>query len=124
MTYSVGFAFLESEKEETIIRALETCKTMLKDQENMTQVIVTHCDTTLMNSIATVFPTSSILLCKYHITKNVKSRVKPAVGMKQVKREDAKLVKPGVCKNKIWLCIWPLILMITMHCFLENNFVH
>lgn len=27
------------------------------------------------------------------------------------------------CKNKIWLSIWPLVLMITKYCFLENNFI-
>lgn len=39
--FSVGFAFLESEKEVTVTRALEMCKTLLKDHENMSNVIVT-----------------------------------------------------------------------------------
>lgn len=93
---SLGFAFLESEKEDNVIHASEMCKTILKDKENMSQVIITGCDTTLMNPVGTVFPTSLTLLCKYYITKNVRSRVKLAVGTKQVKLQDGKMVKPGV----------------------------
>lgn len=33
-TYSVGFAFPESEKEENVTWALEVCQTMLKDKED------------------------------------------------------------------------------------------
>ncbi|XP_050878002.1 protein FAR1-RELATED SEQUENCE 5-like [Lathyrus oleraceus] len=40
-TFSVGFAFLESEKEVTVTWALEMCKTLLKEHENMSNVIVT-----------------------------------------------------------------------------------
>ncbi|XP_058747029.1 uncharacterized protein LOC131620019 [Vicia villosa] len=58
-------------------------------------------DTTLMNSVATVFLTSYALLCKYHITKNVKGRVKPAVETKQIACEDGKLVKTDVIVEKI-----------------------
>ena len=47
------------------------------------------------------FSTSSALLCKYHITKNVRSQVKLAVGTKQVKGGDGKTVKPGVVVEKI-----------------------
>ncbi|XP_050875059.1 uncharacterized protein LOC127078669 [Lathyrus oleraceus] len=54
-TYSIGFAFLESEKEENVPWALEVFREM------------------------------------YHITKNVRSRVKPTVGKKQIKVEDGKM---------------------------------
>lgn len=64
MTFSVNFSFLESEKEDNVTRALEMCKTILKDQENMS-VIVTDRDTSLMNLVAMVFPISFALLCKY-----------------------------------------------------------
>ncbi|XP_058758088.1 protein FAR1-RELATED SEQUENCE 6-like [Vicia villosa] len=68
-TYFVGFAFLECEKEDKFVWALEVCWSMLKDQEDMPKVIVINQDTTLMNSFATVFPSSYALLCRYHITK-------------------------------------------------------
>lgn len=66
---SVGFSFLECKKEDNVTWALEIFNTILKDQGNMHLVIITDCDTTLMNLVATAFPTPSILLCKYHITK-------------------------------------------------------
>lgn len=101
MTYSVDFAFLESEKEDNITWALEICKSMLKDKKYMPHVIITDRDTTIMNSVAMVFPTSSILFCKYHITKNVRSRVKPTIDTKQVRNEDGKIVKHGVVVENI-----------------------
>ena len=59
----------------------------------MPKAIVTDHDTTLMNVIAKVFPSSYALLCRYHITKNVRSRVKIAAGTKQIESEDGKMVK-------------------------------
>lgn len=84
------------------------CKSMLKDKKNMAQFIITDRDIALMNSVATVFPTSSALLCKYHIIKNVRSRVKHVVGTKQVKCDYDKIVKLDVVVEKIvdaWNCI-------------------
>ncbi|XP_050896317.1 protein FAR1-RELATED SEQUENCE 6-like [Lathyrus oleraceus] len=100
-TYYVGFAFLEREKEENVTWALEVCREMLKDQEEMLKVIVTDRYTSLMNSVAKVFPTSYALLCSCHTTKNVRSRVKVAVGTKQIKVEDGKMVKAGLIVEKI-----------------------
>src|ERR1044072_8620348 len=77
------------------------CRSMLKDQEDMPKVVVIDRDTTLMNVVAIVFSTSSTLLCRYHITTNVRSRVKPVVWSKQVAGEDGKLVKSGVIVDKI-----------------------
>lgn len=48
-----------------------------------------------------VFPTSYVLLCRCHITKNVRSQVKPAVGAKQINAKDGKMVKTGVIMEKI-----------------------
>ncbi|XP_058768856.1 protein FAR1-RELATED SEQUENCE 4-like [Vicia villosa] len=78
-TFSVGFAFLECEKEDNFTWALRICKTLLVDPYNMPSVIVTDRDNALMNPIGTVFPTSTVLLCQYHIIKNVRSKLKPAI---------------------------------------------
>lgn len=67
----------------------------------MPQVLITDRNTTLMNSITIVFLTSPALHCKYHITKNVRSRVKYVVDTKRVKHEDGKLTKPGVVVENI-----------------------
>ncbi|XP_050902470.1 uncharacterized protein LOC127113951 [Lathyrus oleraceus] len=100
-TYSIGFAFLESGKEENVTRALKVCQSMLKDQEEMPKVIVIGHNTVLMNSVANVFPTSYALLCRYPITKNVRSQVKSAIGAKQINVEDGKMVKEDVVVEKI-----------------------
>lgn len=81
-TYYVGFAFQESIKEKNVTWDLDVCWTMFKDKEDTPKVIITDRDTALMNSVSKVFPTSYTLLCRYHITKNVSSQVKPAVGTK------------------------------------------
>ncbi|XP_058783561.1 uncharacterized protein LOC131658266 [Vicia villosa] len=70
-TFLVRFAFLESEKEDNVTWALDICKSLLKDPQNMPSVIVTDRDNTLMNAVGSMFPTSYALLCRYHITKNV-----------------------------------------------------
>lgn len=101
-TFLVGFAFLESEKENNVTWTLKICKTMLKNQENMSNVIVTDHNTALMNSVAKVFHTLYALLCKYHVTKNVRSRLKP-VGGTRIKGEDGKMVKPGVVLERKWI---------------------
>ncbi|XP_050917826.1 uncharacterized protein LOC127135052 [Lathyrus oleraceus] len=79
-TYSVGFTFLKSEKEENFTWALEVCRAMLKDQVEM-------------------------LKSWYPITNNVRSRVKPAVGKKHIEFEDRKMVKAGVIVEKI-IDVW------------------
>lgn len=69
MIFSIDFAFLKSEKENNVTWTLKVRRTILKDQENMSQVILTDRDITLMNSVANVFSTPYTLLCRYHITK-------------------------------------------------------
>lgn len=63
MVFSVGFAILESEKEENVTWALEMCKTILKNQENVPQVTIINRNTTLMNFVChTVFDIVRITL--------------------------------------------------------------
>ncbi|XP_058785176.1 uncharacterized protein LOC131660062 [Vicia villosa] len=62
-----------------------------------------------MNSVATIFPSSYALLYRYHITKNVRSRVKPAVGTEHIAGKDGKLVKAGVIVEKI-MDAWNVII--------------
>src|SRR4051812_1550452 len=108
-TYSVGFAFLECEKEENFMWALGICKSLLVDQEVMPNVVVTDRDNALMNAVDTVFPTSTALLCRYHITCNVRSKLKPAVGTKDRLDENGKFVKAGVVVDRI-MAAWRGIL--------------
>lgn len=67
----------------------------------MPEVIVTHHDIALMNSVAKVFHNSYPLLYRYHNTKNVRSRVKLAVGKKQIKGEYIITFKASVIEEII-----------------------
>lgn len=74
---------------------------MLKDQVEMPKVIVTDYDIGLMNSVAKVFHNSYIRLCRYHITKNVRSQVKLAVDTNHIELRDGKMVKAGEVMEKV-----------------------
>lgn len=104
-----GFIFLGSDKEENVIWALEVCMTFLKDQENMPNVIVIDRNISLMNLVAKMFPTSYALLCRYHITKNVRSRRRHVVRTKQIKGGDGKMAKASVILESI-LDVWNFII--------------
>lgn len=86
---------------------------MLKDKKDTPKFIITNRDTTLMNLVTKVFPTSYTLLCRYHITKNVKSRLKPAVGTTKFKGEDKKMVKASVIVERI-MNAWNVIINSSM----------
>ncbi|XP_058746055.1 uncharacterized protein LOC131618923 [Vicia villosa] len=77
-------------------------------QVEMPKAIVTNGDTALMNAVAKIFPSSNALLCRYHITCNVKSKVKSALGTKQVETNGGKSVKPGVIVEQI-MDAWTLL---------------
>lgn len=77
-TYYVGFAFLECDKEDNFTWAFEVCRKLLKDQGKLPKVIVTDLNIALMKSVVKVLTFSNALFCRYHITKNERSRVKPA----------------------------------------------
>jgi hypothetical protein len=76
LSFNVGFAFLKNEKEDNFIWALETCKSLLKSKEAMPKVIVTDRDKSLMNVVDVVFPNSTALVCRYHVSKNVRKNFK------------------------------------------------
>ncbi|XP_058783365.1 uncharacterized protein LOC131658045 [Vicia villosa] len=61
--FSVGFAFLKCEKEGNVTWALDICKSLLKDPQNMPSVIVSDRDKALMNAVGSVFPTFYAVLC-------------------------------------------------------------
>ncbi|XP_058768454.1 uncharacterized protein LOC131642199 [Vicia villosa] len=67
----------------------------------MPKEIVTDRGPALMNVVAKVFPSSDALLCQYHISCNVRSKVKLVVGTKQVETEGGKPVMPGVVVDQI-----------------------
>lgn len=58
MVGSVGFVFFEFEKKDNVTWVLEVSWNMLKDQANMSHVIVVDRDVSLINSVVKVYPTS------------------------------------------------------------------
>lgn len=48
-------------------------------------------------------PTSNILLCRYHIIKNARGRLKHAVGTEQIKGEEKEMIKFSVILESIMI---------------------
>ena len=69
------FAFLESEKCDDYIWALERFKNIL-DHECHPSVIVSDRELALMNAIKVVFPRAVNFLCVWHIEKNILAKCK------------------------------------------------
>ncbi|KAL5150151.1 Protein FAR1-RELATED SEQUENCE 5 [Glycine soja] len=82
MTFSAGFAYLEAERINNIVWALERFRGLFLRNGRLPIVIVTNRDLTLMNAVKTVFPECTNLLCRFHIDKNVKAKCKSLIGQK------------------------------------------
>lgn len=83
MTFSVGFAYLERERLNNVIWALEWFQGLFLRRDALPRVIVTDRDLTLMNAVKTVFPECTNFLCRFHIDKNVKAKCKSLIGKKK-----------------------------------------
>jgi len=75
LTYSVGFAFMTSEKEDNFTWALPMLLKHLKPNSDMPKVVVTDRDTTMMNVVANFLPDSSAILCYFYVGKNVRAKI-------------------------------------------------
>ncbi|KAH1226067.1 PKS-NRPS hybrid synthetase [Glycine max] len=84
MTFSAGFAYLEAERVNNIVWALERFRGLFLRNDRLPVVIVTNRDLALMNAVKTMFPESTNLLCRFHIDKNVKAKCKSLIGEKNV----------------------------------------
>jgi len=83
MTFSVGFSYLEGERLNNVVWALEWFRGIFLRSDALPEVIVTDRDLTLMNAVKTVFPECTNLLCSFHINKNVKAKCKLLIGKKK-----------------------------------------
>ncbi|XP_014622279.1 uncharacterized protein [Glycine max] len=82
MTFSAGFAYLEGERVNNLVWALERFRGLFLRNDRLPVVIVTDRDLALMNAVKVVFPECTNLLCKFHIDKNVKAKCKSLIGQK------------------------------------------
>ncbi|KAL5170587.1 Protein FAR1-RELATED SEQUENCE 5 [Glycine soja] len=65
MTFSAGFAYLEAERVNNIVWALERFRGLFLRHDRLPLVIVTDRDLALMNAMKAVFPESTNLLCSW-----------------------------------------------------------
>ncbi|KAK9151101.1 hypothetical protein Syun_009410 [Stephania yunnanensis] len=79
LMFLVGFAFISSETHANYVRALENLRSIL-DGWPKPNVLVTNRELGLINAIEEVFPSSSHLLCSWHINKVVLDKTKKMVG--------------------------------------------
>jgi len=82
MTFSTGFAYLEGERVNNVVWALEWFQGIFLRRDALPGVIVIDRDLALMNAVKTVFPKCTNLLCSFHINKNVKAKCKSLIGQK------------------------------------------
>eukprot|EP00256_Glycine_max_P051237 XP_014617179.1 protein FAR1-RELATED SEQUENCE 5-like [Glycine max] len=77
MTFSAGFAYLEGERVNNLVWALERFRGLFLRNDRLPVVIVTDRDLALVNAVKVVFPECKNLLCRFHIDKNVKAKRVP-----------------------------------------------
>ncbi|XVE89339.1 hypothetical protein DITRI_Ditri19aG0193900 [Diplodiscus trichospermus] len=70
LTFSVAFVYIEVELEDNYIWAMEKLRSLMSF-DRLPSVVVTACDLELMNAIRKVFPNTTNLLCRWHISKAV-----------------------------------------------------
>ncbi|PIA60745.1 hypothetical protein AQUCO_00300332v1 [Aquilegia coerulea] len=75
-TFAIAFGFLQAEKVDNFIWALEKLTEILEGKAEYVGVIVTDRDLALMKAISMVFPKATHLLCRFHIMRNVESKCK------------------------------------------------
>ncbi|KAL5172696.1 Protein FAR1-RELATED SEQUENCE 5 [Glycine soja] len=82
MTFSAGFAYLEGERVNNLVWALQCFRGLFLKRDALPGVIVTDRDQALMNAVKDVFPECTNLLCSFHINKNVKAKCKSLIAQK------------------------------------------
>ena len=82
MTFPATFAYLEGERLNNVIWALQQFQCLFVRVDALPRVIVTDKDLSLMNAVETVFSDATNLLCRFHIEKNMKTKCKTLVAQK------------------------------------------
>ncbi|GAU25032.1 hypothetical protein TSUD_155060 [Trifolium subterraneum] len=100
MTFSIAFAYLQSECTDNFVWALQMLKELITC--GAVGVIVTDRDLALMNAVQIVFPDAVNLLCLFHVCKNVRAKCKLTVSPKK-KRQMVMEAWEGVvyCSDEV-----------------------
>ncbi|MCH80534.1 protein FAR1-RELATED SEQUENCE 6-like [Trifolium medium] len=91
-TFSIAFAFMTAENEDNFVWVLDRCRDLLKCPDHP-QVVVTDRDAALMNVVDRGFLKSTALLCRCHVTVNVKTNMKGKYSVNGDKKEQGKTSK-------------------------------
>jgi hypothetical protein len=83
LTFTVAFAFLDSVRIDNFTWALQKLRGLFLRDDSISKVIVTDKDPVLMNAIEFVFPSSHNLLCRFHMSINVRPKCKTLVSPKE-----------------------------------------
>lgn len=75
LTFSVAFAYLQSEQEDNFVWALERLRSIVESNV-LPSVIVTDKNLALMNAIQGVFPNATNLICRSHISRDILANCK------------------------------------------------
>jgi hypothetical protein len=102
-TFSIGFAYMMSEKEDNVNWDLESCRELLHSKVIYPKVVVTDRDNASMNVVDTVFPEATTLLCEYHIERNVREKCKTDCKVNGLKGKDGKEIKPSEVVKTVML---------------------
>ena len=109
-TFALGFALLSSEKQDSYTWALQWMATCIDESDKKLesggpgintrqklQTVITDCETALMNAIEETLPHTKIILCIWHINKNVEDRLRKTVGqfVKSIALHEGKDYHPG-----------------------------
>ena len=82
MTFSADFAYVEGERVNNLVWALQCFQGLFLNCDALPGVIVTNRDQALMKAMKAIFPDFTNLLCSFHINKNVKAKCKSIIGQK------------------------------------------
>jgi hypothetical protein len=72
-SFLVCCSFIPSESEANFGWVLQTLTSYIT---NLPSVVVTDCDSTLMNTLNRIFPTSAYILCRWHVRSSIYTRTK------------------------------------------------
>jgi len=82
MTFSAIFAYMEGERLNNVVWALQRFRGLFMKVDALLGVFITDGDLALINAVKTVFLDATNLLCRFHIDKKVQAKCKTLVGQK------------------------------------------
>ncbi|KAH1098411.1 hypothetical protein J1N35_015332, partial [Gossypium stocksii] len=100
-TFNIAFAFIINEKEENYNWAL-TCLKLTLDECMYPRVIVMDKQLALMNACQQVFPDATQLLCRWHITENIKKHCRQSM-KSQHEWDSFRAMWTVLVKSPIWI---------------------